>query len=73
MASNLVCPGHTRPVVHLDFSDNTDSGYYLLSACKGKDPAPGRGRKCVKTNLSGCLLFGSQEALETLIDDNHHM
>lgn len=36
MATNLVCPGHTRPVVHLDFSDNTDSGYYLISACKGK-------------------------------------
>lgn len=32
----LTCGGHTRPVVHLDFSDITKDGYYLISACKGK-------------------------------------
>lgn len=32
----LTCGGHTRPVVHLDFSDVTKEGYYLISACKGE-------------------------------------
>lgn len=32
----LTCHGHTRPVVYLSFSDITDTGYYLISACKGK-------------------------------------
>lgn len=32
----LTCGGHTRPVVHLDFSDVTKDGYYLISACKGE-------------------------------------
>jgi len=31
----LTCSGHTRPVVYLDFSGITSSGYYLISACKG--------------------------------------
>lgn len=31
----LTCSGHTRPVVHLDFSSITESGYFLISACKG--------------------------------------
>lgn len=31
----LTCSGHTRPVVHLDFSGVTESGYFLISACKG--------------------------------------
>ncbi|XP_055639374.1 serine-threonine kinase receptor-associated protein [Toxorhynchites rutilus septentrionalis] len=34
----LTCSGHTRPVVHLDFSDLTDSGYFLISACKDGKP-----------------------------------
>ncbi|XP_066600240.1 serine-threonine kinase receptor-associated protein-like [Prorops nasuta] len=34
----LTCSGHTRPVVHLAFSDVTDSGYYLISACKDGKP-----------------------------------
>lgn len=34
----LTCSGHTRPVVHLDFSDITDCGYFLISACKGELP-----------------------------------
>lgn len=34
----LTCSGHTRPVVHLAFSDVTGSGYYLISACKGIFP-----------------------------------
>ena len=32
----LTCSGHTRPVVHLAFSQVTPTGYYLISACKGK-------------------------------------
>jgi len=33
----LSCPGHTRPVVHLGFSNITVSGgYFLITACKGK-------------------------------------
>lgn len=32
----LTCSGHTRPVVHLDFSDIIECGYFLISACKGK-------------------------------------
>ena len=32
----LTCSGHTRPVVHLSFSDITPYGYFLISACKGK-------------------------------------
>lgn len=35
----LTCSGHTRPVVHLDFSDITDCGYFLISACKGMLPS----------------------------------
>ena len=31
----LTCAGHTRPVVDLDFSDITDDGYFVISACKG--------------------------------------
>uniref|UniRef100_A0A336LTN4 Serine-threonine kinase receptor-associated protein n=1 Tax=Culicoides sonorensis TaxID=179676 RepID=A0A336LTN4_CULSO len=43
MANNLkqiplTCSGHTRPVVHLDFSDITDCGYFLISACKDGKP-----------------------------------
>lgn len=32
----LTCGGHTRPVVHLAFSDVTKDGFYLISACKGE-------------------------------------
>jgi len=31
----LTCSGHTRPVVHLSFSDITEHGYFMISACKG--------------------------------------
>ena len=31
----LTCSGHTRPVVHLQFSPISDGTYYLISACKG--------------------------------------
>jgi len=34
----LTCHGHTRPVVHLGFSGITDSGFYLISACKDGKP-----------------------------------
>ncbi|CAG0916841.1 unnamed protein product [Notodromas monacha] len=34
----LTCSGHTRPVVDLAFSDITESGYYLISACKDGKP-----------------------------------
>lgn len=32
----LTCSGHTRPVVDLAFSGITPYGYFLISACKGK-------------------------------------
>lgn len=31
----LTCNGHTRPIVHLHFSKQTKSGFYLVSASKG--------------------------------------
>ncbi|CAI9717639.1 serine-threonine kinase receptor-associated protein [Octopus vulgaris] len=34
----LTCSGHTRPVVYLAFSDITQYGYYLISACKDGKP-----------------------------------
>lgn len=34
----LTCTGHTRPVVDLDFSHNTQDGFFLLSACKDGKP-----------------------------------
>jgi serine-threonine kinase receptor-associated protein len=34
----LTCSGHTRPVVHLDFSSVTKYGYFLISACKDGKP-----------------------------------
>ncbi|CAG0880441.1 unnamed protein product [Darwinula stevensoni] len=35
----LTCSGHTRPVVQLCFSDVTENGYYLISACKASYPS----------------------------------
>jgi len=34
----LTCSGHTRPVVHLDFSDLSEYGYFMISACKDGKP-----------------------------------
>jgi len=34
----LTCSGHTRPVVDLAFSDVTEYGYFLISACKDGKP-----------------------------------
>ncbi|XP_065909185.1 serine-threonine kinase receptor-associated protein-like [Dysidea avara] len=35
----LTCPGHTRPVVHLGFSNITaNGGYFLITACKDGKP-----------------------------------
>ncbi|XP_064627901.1 serine-threonine kinase receptor-associated protein-like [Lineus longissimus] len=34
----LTCSGHTRPVVHLAFSDITPHGYFMISACKDGKP-----------------------------------
>ncbi|XP_057314816.1 serine-threonine kinase receptor-associated protein-like [Hydractinia symbiolongicarpus] len=34
----LTCPGHTRPVVDLGFSEVTQHGYFLISACKDGKP-----------------------------------
>lgn len=34
----LTCSGHTRPVVHLAFSDVTECGYFVISACKDGKP-----------------------------------
>ena len=32
----LTCSGHTRPVVDLAFSDETEDRSFLISACKGE-------------------------------------
>lgn len=34
----LTCSGHTRPVVDLAFSEVTEDGYFLISACKDGKP-----------------------------------
>lgn len=35
----LTCSGHTRPVVHLEFSDLQEDGTYtMLSSCKDGNP-----------------------------------
>lgn len=34
----LTCSGHTRPVVHLSFSDVTADGYFMISASKDGKP-----------------------------------
>lgn len=34
----LTCSGHTRPVVDLAFSENTEDGYFMISACKDGKP-----------------------------------
>nr|CAB3266663.1 serine-threonine kinase receptor-associated protein [Phallusia mammillata] len=34
----LTCSGHTRPVVDLSFSEITEDGYFLISACKDGKP-----------------------------------
>lgn len=34
----LTCSGHTRPVVHLSFSEITEHGYFMISACKDGKP-----------------------------------
>ncbi|CAD5122875.1 DgyrCDS11276 [Dimorphilus gyrociliatus] len=34
----LTCSGHTRPVVDMDFSDITEHGYFIISACKDGKP-----------------------------------
>ncbi|XP_078481330.1 serine-threonine kinase receptor-associated protein [Ciona intestinalis] len=34
----LTCSGHTRPVVDLSFSNKTEDGYFLISACKDGKP-----------------------------------
>ena len=32
----LICPGHSRPVAGIEFSDPTDDGVFLISACHDK-------------------------------------
>lgn len=34
----LTCSGHTRPVVDLTYSDVTEDGFFLISACKDGKP-----------------------------------
>jgi serine-threonine kinase receptor-associated protein len=39
----LVCHGHSRPIVEMQYSPNTEDGYFLISASKGGTPPPARG------------------------------
>ena len=32
----LICPGHSRPVAGIEFSDVTEDGVFLISACHDK-------------------------------------
>lgn len=32
----LICPGHSRPVAGIEFSDELDDGVFLISACHDK-------------------------------------
>lgn len=34
----IVCHGHTRPIVELNYSQNTPEGYFLASASKDGKP-----------------------------------
>ena len=33
--TSILCPGHTRTVVGLDYSENTPDGVFFVSACLG--------------------------------------
>ena len=35
-AAPLICPGHSRPVAGLEFSQQTADGLFLISACHDK-------------------------------------
>lgn len=68
MANNLkqiplTCSGHTRPVVHLDFSDITDCGYFLISACKGKSNTSSQ---CLS---SYCVQFTKTEEKQMYVEE----
>ncbi|KNC82626.1 serine-threonine kinase receptor-associated protein [Sphaeroforma arctica JP610] len=41
----LTCGGHTRPVVDLDFSEVTEDGFFMISACKDGRPMIRNGQK----------------------------
>ena len=32
----IICPGHSRPVASIEFSQETDDGLFLISACHDK-------------------------------------
>ena len=61
----LTCSGHTRPVVDLDFSDITQHGYFMISACKGSVCQIIGKNNFVKTVLCANDLSG-----HVTIDDN---
>ena len=35
MSAPLVCHGHSRPIVNLEYSQITDDGVFLISSSKG--------------------------------------
>lgn len=37
----LVCHGHSRPINHLEYSNVTEDGVFLISSSKGADPPLG--------------------------------
>lgn len=51
----LVCHGHSRPIVELDYSRATEDGVFLISASKGASPTLSGG-------LDGALLMSSVAA-----------
>ena len=40
----LVCHGHSRPINHLEYSNVTEDGVFLISSSKGADPPLGLSR-----------------------------
>ena len=40
----LVCHGHSRPINHLEYSNVTEDGVFLISSSKGADPPLGMSR-----------------------------
>lgn len=55
----LVCHGHSRPIVELDYSRITEDGVFLISASKGASPLvlerEERGASRLRLDVVRCL------------------